>query len=231
MDISSAVAALMQAVRNRLPVTGQTSDPVHGTVIMGGWPRSTKPGTESMRWLIERSTAEGSVDLFLWNKLEPNLAGIDRALREVARLMETHGQELAPLKKPFNRFLGQRLFARSYGRSEDGERKHLVIEFFSSNDQVLVKLHGAALALGMPRPKRKAVQREKLMEERDKLIHESACQGMSYSDIAGLVRRKYPVAENRGFLHISTQRAWQVAHEYATRKGLPLPPARQQRRE
>jgi hypothetical protein len=106
----------------------------------------------------------------------------------------------------------------------------LGITFSLINDQVLIHLQKAAFSVGQPKPRRKRVQRESIMEERDKLIYDKARAGTSYREIQAFVRRTYPSSQNLGYLHVSVGRIFQIASEYAERHGLPKPPPRQRRR-
>jgi hypothetical protein len=106
----------------------------------------------------------------------------------------------------------------------------LGITYSLINDQVLIDLQKEAFAVGQPKPWRQPVQREALMEQRDKLVYEKACDvRTTYSEIQGIVRRKYPSSQNLGYLHVSVGRIFQIAREYAERHGLPKPPPRQHR--
>jgi hypothetical protein len=106
----------------------------------------------------------------------------------------------------------------------------LNITYSLIDDKVLIDLHKAAFAIGMPRPRRGPEQRDALMEERDKMIYEEARAGTTYPEIQARVRRRYPSSQNLGYLHVSIGRIWQIPRQYAERHGLPNPAPRQDRR-
>jgi hypothetical protein len=131
------------------------------------------------------------------------------------------------LVKAFNRLLRQKLCA--VHAKQDSESKTLGILPFLLDDQVLIDLQKSQYPMESARPRREPVQRDKLLEERDKLIYEAWCEGKTLSEIRGLVREKYPRGQYPGLRRVKESRIWQIVYEYAERHGLPKPKPRQRR--
>jgi hypothetical protein len=226
-NIHALVEGLLSAIRADLQVSGQLDFEGHcGVAVTGGYPKCIKPGTELVRWLIERSTAEGSVDSYLWTKC-PHLANVAELLGDLQELLEYYDVgDVRPLRNSFNRLLRQKLFTLSFEPWRDGEEEDLYILFHLIKSEVLLDLHETAHALGTRKPKRTVIQQDPRLEERAKTIYEEACEGKPYKEIQRLVNRKYP-----HLTRISTESGvWEAARRYAERNGLPPPPGRHQRR-
>jgi hypothetical protein len=221
---------LMWEWRNRLPVSGHANLTISPAAVICPCPTDLRPRAQPVRWLLERSTVEGSQDALLWTYLGEHLGPIAEKLRIIKEQLEFLMLLEAPaFVKAFNRLLRQKPFVPSFLEFEAWENKLLSITFCLLDDRVLIDLQKEAYALAEPKPEREKVERGEFLEERDKLIYEKARAGMAYSEIRGLVMRKYPAIENLGHLHVTVSRIFQIAYEYAERHGLPKPKPRRKR--
>jgi hypothetical protein len=225
--MSAVVTDLIREVRDRIPVSGWADPKTPLGALIYPWPARLKPRGEPVRWLLDRSTAEGSLDAFLWAQLGEHLGPVADLLRQLKEILELYSRLKAKaFVKAFNRLLREKLFSPSFLPGQT----YLTITYSLIDDNALIDLQRAAHAIGMPKPRREPVQREPVMEQQDKMIYEEACKGTPYSVIKGHIRTKYPSSQNLGHLQVSISRIFQIANEYAKRHGLPKPARRHQRR-
>jgi hypothetical protein len=201
-------------------------------------PEDLDERVETVRWLLDRSTEQGSHDVFLWTFLSPHLGLVAHWLGhlndKLQDLFKNHSAPKGDAKRlltAFNRLLRQKMFELKLGPSNEFVKDtYLYFSFCTLDDAPLTALQEAASAIGTRRPRRAAVRRDEAMEQRDKLIYEAARDRKTYAQICGLVRKSFPKDSNQGYLHVTESRICQIASEYAERHGLPKPPPRQNRR-
>jgi hypothetical protein len=180
----------------------------------------------------EDHTGEGGVRIRPWACLEGDLGPVAARLRELKETLDLFPLlKVSAFTKAFTQLLRQKLFIpSSLFPSEASDDELLTITYSLIDDRVLIDLQQAAFAIGLPKPRREPVQREAIMEKRDKTIYKAARAGKPYRQIQALVRQKYPSSQNLGYLHVTVSRIFQIAQEYAERHGLRRPKARHHRR-
>jgi hypothetical protein len=215
---------LIKQIRQSLPVSGQANSAASLGCIFAQYPEDLKARVVQLRWLLDRSTAAGSHDEFLWTGLEGQLAPIAELLSSGMSLLERWPYlKRTAFAKAFHRLLRQKLLKLTPYKAPHWGQKVLDIAFCLIDDRVLVALQKGAYALGMPEARRKVVERDPRMEERDRTIYEATCAKKSLGEIRGLVRKEYPD------MQVSDSRLCQIASEYAKRHRLRKPPPRYQR--
>jgi hypothetical protein len=173
---------------------------------------------------------EGSHDQFLWTALEARLGPVAERLGwlqewfEMPIVVKTRAYTNA-----LNHLLRLKLFALTMAKFP-GCEPCPVLTFGMIDDRVLSNLQKAVYAVSWGMPKRMAVPRDPLMEERDRMIYEEVCDGTkTYAEIRRMIRDRYPSSSGVGYLHVSVGRICQIAWEFAERHRLRKPPRRHQR--
>ena len=150
---------LITTIRSKLPVNGHTNHTVGGfTVSLSeGWPKSYRAGVKQMRWILNRSTDEGSADEILWCAMETHLAMLERYIKVLNNIELDCDVNLRRFRSSFERLLRHELFSTRFETHPEGNRHTLHIDFVLIEDSILVKLQRAAYAVGLPAAKRKAL--------------------------------------------------------------------------